>query len=385
MARKRNTIDAALSQQRPLLFATEGAMTRSGASRFIKDVCKVGRYRHPVQGWELDVTPERLEKWVANFGAMKAAGIDVEITVDHQHTADAVRGYVSDMWTDGERLWAVHDFTHPDGATLARSVRNVSLEIDPAFVDGEKRVYGECVTHSSLCQKPVVSGQGEFRALSLLPTPDPQDSTGDTDMEFQKQLLELLQSELKLTPKPEAEGAELTPADVVRAISDASSATAEATATAAAAHKAELAKIQAELSAATKAAADAAAKAAPPPEANPEVTEVLAEANSERLQGLIAAGCITPTVGIALSALLIGPADARNVLCLSRAPGQDKALARAVIDALKENRPVDLTQRTGAQLLSLQDPNKAGNDGLTDGAKLARQEMLERIQPVASR
>jgi hypothetical protein len=39
--------------------------------RFRKDLISAGTYRHPGGQWTLDVTPERMDRWVAAFGRMR--------------------------------------------------------------------------------------------------------------------------------------------------------------------------------------------------------------------------------------------------------------------------------------------------------------------------
>ena len=87
---------------------------------------------------------------------------------------------------------------------------------------------------------------------------------------------------------------------------------------------------------------------------DPEVAEMLAEGTQEKLKALVASGKITPAVQAKLELALVGPASARNVYALSRTASKtEKSLAAAVIEALAENTPPKLGEKTGAQVREL--------------------------------
>lgn len=137
--------------------------------RFIKDILAVGNYKHPVDGWAWDVTPQRLQKLSETFATMQANGVDVEITRDHSGKAEDILGYVVGMFTLDDKLYAEMEFRGDDAISLAGVVRNVSIEVDPKMKDGNGRSYGEAITAVSLVKAPVYSGQGEFIAASRKP------------------------------------------------------------------------------------------------------------------------------------------------------------------------------------------------------------------------
>lgn len=85
-------------------------------------------------------------------------------------------------------------------------------------------------------------------------------------------------------------------------------------------------------------------------EIDADTLETSVELVQTKLDGLVASGEITPAVQKALSNVLIGPESARNVYALSRkATGGAKSIATQVIDALKGNKPVKLTEKTAGQ------------------------------------
>lgn len=149
-------------------FAVRSTDDRNGTPirRASKDILLVGRYVHPKAGWTLNVTPERLEQLAATARAMIAEGVDIEITVDHRPDADAVIGYLADVWVDGDRLMALHEIRGQTAIDLSERVQRVSVEIEPDFADGKGRQWGDAITAVSLVQQPVVPGQNDFVTLS---------------------------------------------------------------------------------------------------------------------------------------------------------------------------------------------------------------------------
>jgi hypothetical protein len=140
--------------------------------KFIKDLIAVGDYAHPEKQWSLHVTPDRLDKWVQRFNAARANGVDFEVTLDHSPSARSVVGYLTSLHREGDRLMGVHEFIGEEAIELAQRVKNVSVEIDPDFVDGKGNRYGEAIVKSSLVQQPVVPGQLAFMPF-VTPMPNP--------------------------------------------------------------------------------------------------------------------------------------------------------------------------------------------------------------------
>lgn len=158
------------------LNAGEQPAKKLGGQLFRKDIIHSGHYRHPVHGWELDVTPERMDKWVATFDRMRSNGVDIEVVVDHSNKADAVRGYVIGLERQGDTLYAKLQM-NPDAADLPGRVKNVSVLLDHDMLDGENHRYGEAIRHVSFVQRPVVPHQKQAVpiAASLVSAEDESD------------------------------------------------------------------------------------------------------------------------------------------------------------------------------------------------------------------
>lgn len=89
-----------------------------------------------------------------------------------------------------------------------------------------------------------------------------------------------------------------------------------------------------------------------------------AERESEMLDALLRDGCITPATRDAMRKVLLLDAGGRpNILTLSRDGDATMCLSRQVIDALRHNRAVDLSERTGLQTLARLIPG-AEEDGI---------------------
>lgn len=161
--------------------------------RYVKDILKVGSYRHPVDGWRWQVTPEKLRELADKYQSMADAGLDVEITRDHSPKADDILGYVVGMFVMNDQLFAEMEFRGEESIGLATRVRNVSIEVDPDLKDGEGKKWGEAITAVSLVKAPVYSGQGEFIAASRGRVPVLKFSTkGTNEMDLLKVISEAL-------------------------------------------------------------------------------------------------------------------------------------------------------------------------------------------------
>ena len=85
-------------------------------------------------------------------------------------------------------------------------------------------------------------------------------------------------------------------------------------------------------------------------EIDPDALDAHVESAETKLSQLVTNGAITPAVQKALSAVLIGAENSRNVYALSRkATGGAKSITNLVLDALKDNKPVKTGEKTGPQ------------------------------------
>lgn len=344
------------SQQKPL--AADGApVTTDGVKRqrFRKDLIHAGTYKHPKDGWTLNVTPERMDKWVASFRAMRDNGRPVEFVKDHSFKADDKIGEIVDMYREGDTLYAVHEAVGDDAIALSQRVNTVSPWIEPAYRDGRNE-YGEAIVHSSIVQQAVIDSQGPFQAIAA--------SLAGTRAALLNITNGAMKMDLTELRKVLGAGDELTDENAVSMIRDritkAESAKTDADQKARD-KEAEVLQLQSKLTEAEKKGAKA--------EPDADQLEMLAEGASDRIDALVEKGNVTTAVAASLKKLFVGETGKRNAYALSGVyAGRERSLVRDVIDVLAQNNPVELGEKTKGQAMSLSfadledDAKKKAND-----------------------
>ena len=129
---------------------------------FKKDMISLGTYVHPVHKWKLNVTLDRMKKWVSAFSTMKENGVDVEVPLDHSLSAGKNIGYLKDMMIEGGTLFGILEIRGQDSIDIVRRNKNVSVWIAQDYKDGKGNSYGEVIKHCSVVQQPVVPQQADF-------------------------------------------------------------------------------------------------------------------------------------------------------------------------------------------------------------------------------
>ena len=317
--------------------------------RFRKDAVKVGTYSHPTDGWTEDFTTERFDRWCSTFKKMRDAGVDVEFFADHGTPGDRiekVRGYIEDMYRDGDDLMVVVEMSGEDGIKIAESCRNVSIELDE-FTDAKGNDYGEAIVAVVACEKPVVPGQRPFERIAASRT----GSKPNTKIPILT-LAAKPPEDTDMTPLLEAIGKAVGADDVTE---DNAVEKFQAFATS---HTEQADKVKT----LTDQLADLETKAGKGkmPEVDEDLLEDLAEAREAELNQLVTDGKITPAARKGIAAASIGDPGKRRTLGLStkvaKHLGFTTPLAKQVIDALKENDPavlMKLREKTGPQVLAL--------------------------------
>lgn len=145
-----------------LIHPADGGAVPSG-TRFWKELIREGRWVNARAGFTLEVDRERLGRWAERFAEMAAAGIRVPVPWGHSYDPRDNAGFVEAVEVRGGALWGLLDVPGRDDAErLGRTVRGVSVSINPHFVDGAGRDWGEVIEHVALTNYPVVAGQGGF-------------------------------------------------------------------------------------------------------------------------------------------------------------------------------------------------------------------------------
>ncbi len=336
-----------------------GRTERNGlpVATFKKDIARIGKWKHPFEGWTLDVTPERMDRWVAAFKRMDADGIAVEVTQDHSFKDADRLGYIIGMEREGDTLYAIHEIAGEKNIALAELGKTVSPWIERKFIGGPKgQNYGEAIIHSSLCQQPVISGQDAFVEIPAMAASGRAASrvgvytfaANQRSVSMDPKLLEVLQ---KLIGADESLTEDNAAEMLTKAFGDLT------------ADRDDLSKMLTE----AKGQVETLTKAAEtkgddkPPELSPDAEDMLVEGAEAKLEALVSSARITPACKKQLHKILIGEPGKRNVYALSRATSRtDQSVIRMVCAALGENDPVKLGEQSLAQaaVLSRVEPGK---------------------------
>lgn len=313
------------------------------AQDFEKDALHIGSYEHPKHGWKLRMTRDRIGRLVQAFALMTKNGVDVEVVVDHKLDAESVRGYTKDMQVGDDGGLMVRLQMRGEGAIeLAKTVKNVSVLIDRDFKDGKGRSYGEAITHVSLCQQPVVPGQAEFVPVAASASGAAnypvltfsQEGGQEMDPKLLKKIQELVG------------GDEVTEETALSRVLD---------------HLASTTEERDQLKEQVKTLSDADPEKTKKDDdkdgklsLDPEIAEQAAATATRELDMLVEKGRITPAVKDKLALALVGEAGDRKSFALSIVGGNGKqSILTMVVDALRDNDPIELAKKTGAQVIPL--------------------------------
>ncbi len=349
---------------------------------YLKDVIRTGNFFVPQAKTWLNVTPERIDKWVANFARMQQAGVGVSFTTDHQRTADAKRGNISRLYRDGDT--AVFEFSPPDAETetMIKRCPDVSLELEFDVKDGTGAVYDEAITAITATPDPVVPGQRPYQLIAASKNDNArivrmsaiyqQNKDGTFPKRSNRMTPEhLTRMQSALGMKPDATEEETVSAALERLekakkdAADAKTETGDNKDQELKDAKDEADKTKKELARVLK-----LSKASGAPEIDPDALEAFSEARTAEVNALVAANKITPAVAKKLCASLIGEPGSRPAICLSTKAaahaGLDGPIAKAVLEALKDNDPVLLHklagEKSGIQAVKLERTETGNQD-----------------------
>jgi hypothetical protein len=185
-----------------VLFQGNG-FTIQGPKRFKKDILRVGRWKHPVTGQDVEITQERIQRLAAATEQYRQTMDRKAIPFPDGHTFDAKKnlGYWTEFGVEGDRLVGTVEVTDEEAARKIEqgSIRSVSARIDPDLRDTAGNVYAEAMTHVCATPIPVLDGQQDFVKLSrevdrldlLIPEPLSGDKPKEQTMDIKKMALAL--------------------------------------------------------------------------------------------------------------------------------------------------------------------------------------------------
>jgi len=307
--------------------------------RFRKELIRTGHYVKDEDGIEFEVTPHTLAHFVEQFERMKANGVRVPVPNGHHNAgnADANRGYVEELFVEGDTLVGVLRMVGDDGIAAAQR-SDVSIYVPIDFTDGKGNKYTRPIEHVALCTDPVVPGLGEFIPLAA------SKEAVVNKLEFAKKLAKTLKLAKELT---EENAEELLTAGITELIEARDKAAAD---------------LKAKEEEATEAKAEAEQlKVAASRKADPLMVKLAADNAKLKLDGLVAASRLTPAARDKLAAALLGKDNEKLAVALSR--GDDGSAIDAIVAALSENTPVKTGEKSGPQVnVSLSKGKEAGDE-----------------------
>lgn len=140
------------------------------ASYVDKDVIALGTYTSDDWDEPLEVTAERMDRWISGFNAMDAKGVSVPLLTKHKFSdvePKEVLGYVTGMRvTDDGRFVARIHANDPAARADMERVGQVSIGLLKNLKDGTGHEYGEAINHVALTPTPVVPNQGPFISIA---------------------------------------------------------------------------------------------------------------------------------------------------------------------------------------------------------------------------
>lgn len=295
----------------------------SGGKKFRKEVIRTGHFEKASTKQKFEITQSTLANWVIQFQLMKANGVKVPIPSTHEGMGDPDknRGYVENLFIDGDSLIALCDLIGDDALKAAKRC-DVSIFSPIELIDDKGIKYHRPITHVALCTDPLISGLGDFLAASHK----------ETSMKWDK-----IQASLGI---PE----ELTDDTAERLVLSATETLTSKTKTL----DDQVVELKATLAKAT----------AEKPKPDPLILSLAAENRKMKLESLVQAGRLMPAVRDKLATLFIGTDN--QALSASLQSGVDEF--DKLVAILAENDPVKLKEGTKPQTLKLSDSNKGTED-----------------------
>lgn len=283
-----------------------------------KELIRTGDFVKESDGIDFAITADTLSHWVDTFNRMKENGVEVPVPISHYESdADGNRGYVRDMFVEGDGLFATIELIGEDGI-LAAKRNDVSIYCPVEWVDGAGNVYYRPIVHVALTPYPIIPGLKEFESLaaSLLVKSETK------QMDFTK-----LKAGLNI-------GTEVTDDNAVELVLSAVAKFKET-------HTKELEEIKKVNDQALKLSGEVKTP-------DPVLVKLACENRDMKLSALVSAGKVTPKVKLELQKLF----SDHETLSLSLGRGIDDHFD-ALVEILTVNDPVSLKEKSGAQDLSL--------------------------------
>ena len=322
-----------LSAPAAMAISAEGKDAHGNPVRsYTKIILRAGVTVRNTGGNQVTITGDMLDQIAKTYGEMKTGGIKVPIQLGHTDESDKTRGYVTDVWRDGNDLWAKTEMVGADGIMLA-SRSEVSVYVEPEReINGTK--YRMALVHLACVPDPQVPGLGAFLpiAASLKGQVFTVPTQGKQPMSWKPLALILSLDVSKLNDETGPGAVEAATKSAVDARNAAN---------------AELSTIRTAHDALKLSASKGA------PAVDQDILDEHADIIGGKLDGLVSSGIVNPAQKDKLSKLFTGEKGKRPALCLSRAhathAGLAEPIALSVISILAEGKGRKTGEKTGAQ------------------------------------
>lgn len=344
--KKASNIAAIYQTNGVLLSASSVVMNANGqpTKRYKKDLVRVGDYYKASTDQSFKFTAERLEQFASTFSRMKAAGVKVPVPVGHTNDPEANRGYVEDMYVDGDTLYATIELIGEEAIALSGRVE-VSIYAVPELVDGKGNTYNNVIEHVALVTNPVIPDQDGFVPIAashgVVRVASYKLSNGASPMNEIAKALGIETEGMDEAAMKEAIMAK------IKGMSETKDMAAEEA----------LKKAQEEVKA-SRAELEALKLSRSKGETNPQIIKLAAKNRANDLDGLVKAGKITKAVRDQLAATWIGTDN--KALALSLDDENDARFDRT-IKALGENDAKVMMEQTRSQAIALAREVPGGN------------------------
>jgi len=147
-----------------------------GFDKFWKELVPEGTYTHPIKGFTLVVTKDRMDGWIKKFNDLSTKGVRVPVPYGHNYTPDKNAGWASSLEVRKNKesgkheLWGLIEIPRAeDSSRINTTIKDVSISINPDFRRtndaGQIEEVGEIVEHVALTNYPVIQGMKDFVAF----------------------------------------------------------------------------------------------------------------------------------------------------------------------------------------------------------------------------
>lgn len=130
--------------------------------RFMRYILQIGQ-RYVKKGWKgaLNITEEYASHLLSEWKRMRADGVAVKITQDHEDRTKAAStmGDQVDFVRQGDWLCSIHDVRGAENIRTAEANKDMSAEIDPVINAGNGKQYHNAIAAITYTPIPVVYGQ----------------------------------------------------------------------------------------------------------------------------------------------------------------------------------------------------------------------------------